>query len=173
VQHKAQLLRARAAHILVNHPPIRVERAVGRILAADECEPHGPVIACFGRRQRAADTAHVPCFIDEAIPIFARRLKAGGEKTACPIRGGTHVDFSARDDMREGAIARDFDHQAMTACFAVRRTTRPQDHAVGRRIARGDALRVKISPFRARIVRPVRATGAERKRGASCRRLRQ
>jgi hypothetical protein len=45
VQHEAQLLGARAAHVFVDHAPVGIERAVGDVLATDEGETHSAIIA--------------------------------------------------------------------------------------------------------------------------------
>ena len=56
--------------------------------------------------------------------------------------------FRRRDDVLEFLIARDFDCQLFRSRARCRRTTRPQQDAVGMRIAGCDALRIQLAPFR-------------------------
>ena len=173
VQHEAQLFGARAAHVLVHHAPVGVERADGDVLAADEREAHGPIVVRGGRGERAADAARVSRFVDEAIPILARGPEARGKEAARPVGGRAHLHIAARDDVREGLVAGDLHHQPVRARAGIRRAARPQDHAVRRGIAGRHALRVEIAPFRARAGGRVRAALTEGESRAEGRRLRQ
>ena len=158
VQHEAQLLCARAARVLVDHAPVGIHRAVGDVLAAGEGEAHRAIIVRHGRGERAADAAHVSGLVDEAIPVLARGAEARRKKAARPVGGRAHLNIAARDHVREGFVAGDFDHQPMRARARIRRAARPQDHAVRRGIAGRHALRIEITPLRALGGRRVRAT---------------
>ncbi len=173
MQHEAQTFRARPPHVLVDHAPVGVERAIGDVLAADEGELHGTVVAWRRRGQRAADAAHVSRVVDEAIPILARGLQTGGEETARPVRGRAHLHIAARDHVREALVVRDLHHQPVRPGAGVRRAARPQDHAVGRRISGRHALRVEVASFRARSGGRMRTALAEGQSRAKARGLGQ
>jgi hypothetical protein len=173
VQHEAQLLGAGPAHVFVDHAPVGIESAVGNVLAADEGEPHGAIIAGSRRGQRAPDTAHLSRLIDKAIPVLPRRPEARRKKAARPVGGRAHLHIAARDDVRESLIARNLHHQSMHAHAGIRSAARPQDHAVRRGIARCHALRIKITPFRAGAGGLVRTALAEGEGSAEARCLRQ
>ena len=125
----------------------------------------GAIIVRRRRGERAADAAGVPCFVDEAVPVFARGPQARCEEAARPVGGRAHLHIAARDDAREGFVAGDLHHQPVRAYAGIGLAARPQDHAVRRGIAGGHALRVEIASFGARAGWRVRAALTE---GESC-----
>ena len=173
VEDEAELFGAGAARIFVDHAAVGVQRAVGDVLAAGEGEADGAVVCVCWRGERAARAAGVSGFVDEAIPVFAGGLEAGREEAAGPVCGGADFDIAARDDVGEGFVARDFDHQAVDSCAGIGRAAGPEDDAVVQRIAGGDAVRVEVATLGARGGGCVGAAWAEREGCAESGGLRQ
>ena len=90
VQHEAEALVRRRALVLEDHLAVRVHRALGRALAADEGELRGARVVGRRRGQRAADAAAVAVFVDEAVPELAGRRQLGDQHAAGPVGGREH-----------------------------------------------------------------------------------
>src|SRR6185503_7652762 len=164
VQYETELLGARTTQIFVDHTSIRVACALGYVLAADECEMSRSVVGVGGRGQRSTDTAGVARLLDESIPVLASRLQTRCEKSTGPIGLRSHRHFATRHDVREGGVIRHFHGETMPGRVAIRFAARPENHTIGRWIARCHALRVEIAPLDERPSALARAGLAECKR---------
>src|SRR4029078_1985161 len=86
VEHETELIGARCALILEDHPAIAVELAFIDALAADEGEIDRPWIVRERRADGPPDAAAVPLCIGEAVPVDARRLEVTDQHARRPIR---------------------------------------------------------------------------------------
>jgi hypothetical protein len=100
------------ALVLVDHPAIRVLRALVDVLTTDERESNRPRVVVRGRGHRSADAAAVALLVGEAIPVGARRLEPCDEDAARPVRCFGEIRVRRRDDARERLILGDFNGQS-------------------------------------------------------------
>ena len=105
----------------------------------------------------------LPSAVGEPIPVGARRLESADQHARGPVRGARDRCLRVRNDSAEGLILGDLDGQELARALG-KRTPRPQDDAVRIGIARGDPLRIEITPLLpadTRTVRPVRPMRAK------------
>ena len=76
VQNEIEPLVFGRAQVFEDHAPIRVLRALIRVLATDEGEPDRARIIVGRRRDGAADATAIAAAVAKAIPINPRRLQA-------------------------------------------------------------------------------------------------
>src|SRR6185503_15441279 len=81
-----------------------------------------------------------------------------------PRRIDTSTRVAAADPLREGGVIRHFHGETMPGRVAIRFAARPENHTIGRWIARCHALRVEIAPLDERPSALARAGLAECKR---------
>src|SRR5690606_40465088 len=70
VQHEADALTGRRALVLMDHPPVGIERTLRQALAAHEGEARRARIVRRRRGERAADAAAVAVLVHEAVPVL-------------------------------------------------------------------------------------------------------
>ena len=158
MQHEGELLVGRRALVLVDHAPVGVLRALAHVLAAHEREPHRPRVVRERRRARAADAAARAALAHEAVPVGLRpaadprraRGRCGRPRRAracAPRRRRARRRGPRRPRRVSGTMgASPPDGRA-----------RPEQHAVGMGIARGDALREEVAPLAPALARAPRA----------------
>lgn len=163
VEDEAELLGAGAAHILVDHPAPGVGVAFVDGLAAYEGEADGACVVVGRCGDGAADAAAIPLRIDKAEPVDPRWPEPADQHPAGPVGRRGDPRRGAGHDPAEGLVLGQLDHQHH-ALAVLERPAGPQDDAVRRRIARGDAFRIEIAPLApGRAGRPRRPGPGERR----------
>src|SRR6185436_7556641 len=132
------------ALIFEDHAAVGVELAFIDTLAADEGEVDRAWIVRPRRGDGPADAAAVALGVGEAIPIHAGRLEASGKHPARPVRRRRNRRRGAGDDAAKALVLGDLDRQHMAGAL-IEGPPGPQDDAVGSRIPRSHALRIKIA----------------------------
>src|SRR5206468_2187019 len=84
--------------------------------------------------------------VSESIPVRARRLKSADQNARGPVRGARDRYLRMRDDPPECLILGHLNRQYPARALG-ERTPRPKDDAVRVGIARGDPLRIEITPL--------------------------
>src|SRR5215469_11126363 len=146
VETETELIGARRALILKDHPAIGVELAFIHALAADKGEIDRPRIVRQRRGDRPADAATVPLPVGEAVPVDARRLEMTDQHARGPIRFRGDRRGRLSDDPAERIILGNLDGEHMPAA-RLERPPSPENHAVRIGIAGRDALRIKVAPL--------------------------
>jgi hypothetical protein len=85
VKHETELILLWRSLIFKDHPPIRVLRAIVRILAADKGKTYRSIIVFRRSRHRAPDPASKPFLIGKAIPVNGSRLKSSDKYATRPV----------------------------------------------------------------------------------------
>jgi hypothetical protein len=135
VQHEVELTLGGAPFVLEDHAAIGILRALADVLAAHEREVHAACVGFPRRCLRSTDAAAVPGVVDEPIPVHGCRLQSRRENAAGPVSLFGQECARRRDDVLELRIACDFHRELFRRGAGRGRTPRPQQHAVGMRIA--------------------------------------
>ena len=144
VHHEATAIAVGSLLVLVDHPAIRVAGAELIVLAGDEREAYRGAVGARGSGDRAPRTTRVPALIDESIPVLPPWSESRCEHAAGPVAARRDRRVRLADHMLESRIGSDLRGETRGAVAVHGRTARPQEHAVGMRIARRDALRKEI-----------------------------
>src|SRR6185369_3908089 len=149
LQNEIELFGSGSAFIFVNHPAIGVELALIDILTAHEGEVDCARIVWQRRGDRAADPTAVSVGVGEPIPVSACRLESANQNARGPVRGAQDRCLRVRNDSAECLILGYLDSQELAWAIGTlaKRMPGPQDDAVRIGIARGDPLRIEITPL--------------------------
>jgi len=135
MQDEAEAIVLRRALVLEDHPSVGVLRARVCVLTADEREAYGTRIVVGRRRDGPANAAAIALFVDEPVPVDTGRLESRGEYAARPIGRLAEIGLRGCDDASEVFVLGDLDREAFRRVAVHRRAPRPQQHAIGVRVA--------------------------------------
>lgn len=166
MEHEEEAVRLRRLLVLVDHPAVGVLRALIDVLTADEREAHRTRVVGAGCREGASNAASHPRVVREAVPVLARRLQSPGEDAARPIRRGADRGVRRRHHALEGRVLRHLERQPCLFRAVASGIARPEQHAVGLRIARRDPFRKQVATLTPSNARRPRLVAAPGQRGA-------